>query len=88
MVFWKIQAKIITIELKNTDKEFLEKKIDILVLEKAIRDEKIVLSDTEIVYASKNKLKEWLVNDIKVTFNENNTIVNVPIGYEKYFRNL
>jgi len=59
-----------------------------LVLEKAIRDEKIVLSDTEIVYAFKNKLKEWLVNDIRVTFNENNTIVNVPIGYEKYFRNL
>lgn len=59
-----------------------------LVLVKAIRDEKIVLSDTEIVYVFKNKLKEWLVNDIKVTFNENNTIVNVPIGYEKYFRNI
>ena len=86
--FDKFQAKIITVELKNTDKEFLEKKIDDLVLEKAIRDEKIVLSDTEIVYVFKNKLKEWLVNDIKVTFNENNTIVNVPIGYEKYFRNL
>lgn len=86
--FDKFQAKIITIELKNTDKGFLEKKIDDLVLEKAIRDEKIVLSDTEIVYVFKNKLKEWLVNDIKVTFNENNTIVNVPIGYEKYFRNI
>ena len=86
--FDKFQAKIITVELKNTDKECLEKKIDDLVLEKAIRDEKIVLSDTEIVYVFKNKLKEWLVNDIKVTFNENNTIVNVPIGYEKYFRNL
>ena len=49
---------------------------------------KIVLSDTEIVYVFKNKIKEWLVNDIKVTFNENNTIVNVPIGYEKHFRNL
>ena len=55
---------------------------------KALRDKKIVLSDTEIVYVFKNKLKEWLVNDIKVTFNENDTIVNVPIGYEKYFRNL
>lgn len=86
--FDKFQAKIITVELKNTDKEFLEKKIDDLVLVKAIRDEKIVLSDTEIVYVFKNKLKEWLVNDIKVTFNENNTIVNVPIGYEKHFRNL
>ena len=86
--FDQFQAKIITVELKNTDKEFLEKKIDGLVLVKAIRDEKIVLSDTEIVYVFKNKLKEWLVNDIKVTFNENNTIVNVPIGYEKYFRNI
>ena len=86
--FDKFQAKIITVELKNTDKEFLEKKIDVLVLGKALRDKKIVLSDTEIVYVFKNKLKEWLVNDIKVTFNENDTIVNVPIGYEKYFRNL
>ena len=83
--FDKFQAKIITVELKNTDKEFLEKKIDVLVLGKALRDKKIVLSDTEIVYVFKNKLKEWLVNDIKVTFNENDTIVNVPIGYEKYF---
>ena len=53
--FDKFQAKIITVELKNTDKEFLEKKIDDLVLVKAIRDEKIVLSDTEIVYVFKNK---------------------------------
>ena len=86
--FDKFQARIVTIELKNTDKELLEKKFDEIVLKKAIRDEKRVLSNTKITYVFKNKLKEWLVNDITVTFNENNTVVNVPIGYEMYFRNI
>ena len=86
--FDKSQARIVTIELKNTDKELLEKKFDEIVLKKAIRDEKRVLSNTKIAYVFKNKLKEWLVNDITVTFNENNTVVNVPIGYEMYFRNI
>ena len=83
--FDKFQARI---ELKNTDKELLEKKFDEIVLKKAIRDEKRVLSNTKIAYVFRNKLKEWLVNDITITFNENNTVVNVPIGYEIYFRNL
>jgi len=70
-------------ELLSGKKEIYQKTMTL-----AIRDEKRVLSNTKIAYVFKNKLKKWLANDITVTFNENNTVVNVPIGYEIYFRNL